>query len=102
MDIPVTAERKLIIQLGGESKALHTESVKQSGLLVVVVFVVVIPTACGGLVTQREIQPAPPALEAWSHNHWTAREVPQPGFLRMNRNWTDRKYRVKMGCYTQR
>ena len=51
MDIPVTAERKLIIQLGGESKTLHTESVKQSGLLVVV-FVVVIPTACGGLVTQ--------------------------------------------------
>ena len=50
MDIPVTAERKLIIQLGGESKTEHTESVRQSGLFVVVVFVT--PTACGGLVTQ--------------------------------------------------
>ena len=52
MDIPVTAERKLIIQLGGESKTEHTESVRQSGLFVVVVVVFVTPTACGGLVTQ--------------------------------------------------
>ena len=51
MDIPVTAERKLVIQLGGESKTQHTESVRQSGLFVVVV-VFVTPTACGGLVTQ--------------------------------------------------
>ena len=33
-------------------------------------------TACGILVPQPGIEPGPPALEAWSLNHWTAREVP--------------------------
>ena len=33
-------------------------------------------TACGILVPRPGIEPAPPALEAWSLNHWTAREVP--------------------------
>ena len=32
--------------------------------------------ACGILVPWLGIEPAPPALEAWSLNHWTAREVP--------------------------
>ena len=33
--------------------------------------------ACGILVPQPGIKPAPPAVEAGSLNHWTAREVPQ-------------------------
>ena len=32
--------------------------------------------ACGILVPQPGIEPMPPALEAQSFNHWTAREVP--------------------------
>ena len=31
--------------------------------------------ACGILVPQPGIEPVPPAVEAWSPNHWTAREV---------------------------
>ena len=33
--------------------------------------------ACGILVPQLGIEPMPPALEAWSLNHWTAMEVPR-------------------------
>ena len=33
--------------------------------------------ACGILVPQPRLKPAPPALEAQSLNPWTAREVPQ-------------------------
>ena len=33
-------------------------------------------TACGILVPQPGIKPVPPALEAQSSNHWTAREFP--------------------------
>ena len=33
-------------------------------------------TACGTLVPRPGIEPAPPALEAWSLKHWTARDVP--------------------------
>ena len=32
--------------------------------------------ACGILVPWPGIEPVPPALEAWSLNHWTTREVP--------------------------
>ena len=32
--------------------------------------------ACGILVPQPGIEPMPPALEAQSLNHWSAREVP--------------------------
>ena len=32
--------------------------------------------ACGILVPQPEVKPATPAVEAWSLNHWTTREVP--------------------------
>ena len=33
--------------------------------------------AYGTLVPQPGIELMPPALEAWSLNHWTAREVPK-------------------------
>ena len=33
------------------------------------------PTACGILAPQPRIEPMPPALEVWSINHWTPREV---------------------------
>ena len=32
--------------------------------------------ACGILAPQPGIKPAPLAVEAWSLNHWTTREVP--------------------------
>ena len=32
--------------------------------------------ACGILVPWPGIEPGPPAVEAWSTNHWTAREFP--------------------------
>ena len=32
--------------------------------------------ACGILVSLQEIKPVPPAVEAQSFNHWTARESP--------------------------
>ena len=34
-------------------------------------------TAFWILVPQPGIEPMPPALEAWSLNHWTTREVPE-------------------------
>ena len=33
--------------------------------------------ACGVLVPQPGVEPAPSAVRAWSPNHWTAREFPQ-------------------------
>ena len=38
---------------------------------------------CGILVPQSRIKPAPPALEAWSVNHWTATEGPTCSFPRL-------------------
>ena len=35
------------------------------------------PTACGILVSWPGTEPVSPALEAWSLNHWTAREFPK-------------------------
>ena len=32
--------------------------------------------ACGILVPRPGIEPVPPAVEAWSPNHWTVREFP--------------------------
>ena len=32
--------------------------------------------ACGVLVPQPGIKPTPPAVEVWSPNHWTTRQVP--------------------------
>ena len=37
--------------------------------------------ACRILVPQPGIKPVPPALEAWSLNPWTAREVPRNIFF---------------------
>ena len=34
-------------------------------------------TACGILVPILGIKPAPPVMEAWGLNHWSAREVPR-------------------------
>ena len=42
--------------------------------------------ACGILVPQAGIEPASPPLEAWSFNHWTAREVPLVCFLQVTKN----------------
>ena len=39
------------------------------------------PVACGILVPLPGIDPAPPAMEAQSLNHWTAREVPPSMYL---------------------
>ena len=33
---------------------------------------------CGTLVPQSGIEPAPPALEAWSLHHWTTSKVSAP------------------------
>ena len=37
--------------------------------------------ACGILVPRPGIEPMPPALRAWSLNHWTASEVPSQLFF---------------------
>ena len=34
------------------------------------------PEACGTLAPRPGIEPAPPALEGKSLNHWTTREIP--------------------------
>ena len=44
--------------------------------LMCIYFLAVPYSTCGILVSQPGIQPTPPALEAWSPNHWTTREVP--------------------------
>ena len=36
---------------------------------------------CDILAPQPGMEPRPPALEAWSPNYWTAREVPPFEFL---------------------
>ena len=38
--------------------------------------------ACGILVPQPGIEPAPPAVEARRPNHWTTREVPKESCLK--------------------
>ena len=38
--------------------------------------------ACVILIPRPGIDPAPPALQAWSLNHWITREVPRAEFLR--------------------
>ena len=43
---------------------------------------------CGILVPQPETEPLPPAMEAWSPNHWTAREFPEDGIFMMLVTWT--------------
>ena len=41
--------------------------------------------ACGILVPRPGIEPMPPALRAWSLNHWTASEVPSQLFFFFNK-----------------
>ena len=41
--------------------------------------------ACGILVSQSGIEPAPLAVKAWSPNHWTTREFPVDMFLNHHR-----------------
>ena len=43
-------------------------------------FLTVPRTACGILFPRPGIEPVPPAVEVWSLNHWTAREVPLSNF----------------------
>ena len=43
-------------------------------------------TACGILIPQPRIEPAPPALEAQSFNQWTSREVLTTGFSQKNKS----------------
>ena len=38
-------------------------------------------SACGILVPLPGIEPSPPAVEAWSLNHWAIREVPITDFM---------------------
>ena len=47
--------------------------------------------ACGILVPQPAMAPTPPALKAWSLNHWTAREVPLRYFKK--------KKKIIFGCF---
>ena len=42
--------------------------------------------ACKILVPWPGIEPMPPAVETWSLNHWTAREVPEGIFKNWNSN----------------
>ena len=44
-------------------------------------------TACGILVPRPGIRPIPPALEAQSLNHWTAREIPILTVLKYTVQW---------------
>ena len=45
-------------------------------------------TACGILVPRPGIEAAPPAVEAWSLNHWTTGEVPEHLFdVRLEPGW---------------
>ena len=62
--------------------------------------------ACGILVPGPGIEPAPPALEAWSPNHWTTREVPadqstlnESKMLFIKRSLP---YPVRFSCWTER
>ena len=43
------------------------------------------------LVPQPGIEPMPPALEAWSLNHWSSREVPKDTYLKENKIMTLRQ-----------
>ena len=69
------------------------------------------PSACGILVSEPRIEPAPPALAAWCLNHGTTSEVPYFtswfayslsthstfSFL-INKEWLRRKEKENMSC----
>ena len=48
---------------------------------IVIFFFLATPWAFGILVPWLGIEPAPPSVEAWSPNYWTARKVPQQTFI---------------------
>ena len=54
----------------------HLPNHSVPGFFFVFVFVLLCLTACGILVSQLGLEFIPPALEVWSLNHWTTREVP--------------------------
>ena len=39
--------------------------------------------ACGILVPRPGFKVSPPAVKAWSPNHWTAKEIPDPCFRKL-------------------
>ena len=43
---------------------------------------------CGFLVPWTGIEPMPPALEVWSINHWTAKEVPPSHIIMVNHTYS--------------
>ena len=45
-------------------------------------------TACGILLPWPGIEPMPPAVEAWSLNHWTTTEFPGQSFLSSDGSWS--------------
>ena len=46
-------------------------------LIHVLFFFLTAPSTCEILVPQPGTEPGPPALEAWSLNHWTTKEIPR-------------------------
>ena len=52
--------------------------------------------ACGILVLQPGVKPMPPAVEAWSVNPWTTREVPES----MSTSFKGQERHVKHMIYT--
>ena len=52
--------------------------------------------ACGILVLQPGVKPMPPAVEAWSFNPWTTREVPES----MSTSFKGQERHVKHMIYT--
>ena len=55
-------------------------------------FLAVLDLSCGlqDLVTWPELEPRPPAMGAWSHSHWTTREV----FLSLSLNFSKSIYQT--------
>ena len=58
-------------------ESADTEPTDMEGQSAIFFFFLAACTTCGILVPRPGIEPAPPALEAWSLKHWTAREVPR-------------------------
>ena len=49
-------------------------------------------TACGTLVLRRQIEIMPPAVEAQSPNHWTAREFPKSFLFKIGCFYTNQMF----------
>ena len=58
-----------------------------------------IPCSIWFLVPWLGIKPVPPAVERWSLNHWTVREVPTPGFVKVPRLYSvSKEDPIKFSC----